>query len=152
MEPSGREAILGNRKSLANGLGALQAFIGLGAVAGGLGLALDPSGAGLGMPLEVLKDSPFATFLVPGIVLFTVNGLGSLLGAILSFTRRRYAAETSMGLGALLLAWIAVQVYWMPGIHWLHVLYFGLGLLEFVLGWSVRRRLQEKEGTGTAKP
>ena len=72
-------------KNLLNGLGALQAFIGVGAVAGGLGLALDPSGESVGIPLELLAETPFTTFLIPGIVLFAVNGLGSLTGAIASF-------------------------------------------------------------------
>ena len=57
------------RKSLFNGLGVLQAFIGVGAVAGGLGLSLDPSGESHGIPLELLEETPFATFLIPGIVL-----------------------------------------------------------------------------------
>jgi hypothetical protein len=120
-------------------LGALQLFIGLGAVAGGLGLALEPSGANLGIPLGLLEGSPFASYLIPGIVLFAVNGLGSLVGAAASFTRRRYAGEIAMALGLFLVAWITVQVYWFAGIHWLHVLYFGLGALEFVLGWALQR-------------
>jgi hypothetical protein len=129
-------------KRLANVLGALQLFIGLGAVAGGLGLALEPSGANLGIPLELLEGSPFASYLVPGIVLFAVNGLGNLVGAAASFTRRRYAGEIAMALGAFLVAWIMAQVYWFAGVHWLHALYFGLGLLECVLGWSLRSALR----------
>ena len=127
------------RKSLFNGLGVLQAFIGVGAVAGGLGLALDPSGESLGIPLELLEETPFATYLVPGIVLFAVNGLGSLAGAIASFKQHQYTGELAIALGAFLVAWILVQVYWMSGFHWLHWLYLGLGMVEVVLGWSVRR-------------
>ena len=126
-------------KSLFYGLGVLQAFIGLGAVAGGLSLILDPSGATLGTPLELLEDTPFTTFLIPGIVLFTVNGLGSLAGAVASFVRHRYAGEVALALGAFLIAWILVQVYWMSGVHWLHWLYLVLGIIETALGWSVRR-------------
>jgi hypothetical protein len=125
------------RKRLVNGLGVLQVFIGIGAVAGGLGLTMDPSGGSLGIPLDVLEETPFTTFLVPGIVLFTVNGLGSLVGAAGSFTRHRYAGEAAMPLGAFLMAWILVQVYWM-GLHWLHGLYLALGALELALGWLVR--------------
>ena len=128
------------RKNLLNGLGILQALIGIGAVAGGLALLLDPSGQSLGLPLALLKKTPFASFLVPGIVLFTVNGLGSLIGAAASFTRHRYAGEAAMALGAFLVAWILVQVYWMSGFHWLHWLYLSLGIVEAVLGWSVRKR------------
>ena len=127
------------RKSLFNGLGVLQAFIGVGEVAGGLGLALDPSGESLRIPLELLEETPFTTFLIPGIVLFAVNGLGSLTGAIASFARHRYAGEMAMALGAFLIAWIAVQVYWFAGFHWLHWLYLSLGIVEEALGWSVRR-------------
>ncbi len=126
------------RKSLFYGLGVLQALIGVGAVAGGLALVLDPSGQSLGTPIELLEKTPFATFLVPGIVLFIVNGSGSLAGAVASFARRRYAGEMGVALGAFLVAWIAVQVYWMEP-HWLHALYFGLGILEAALGWSVRK-------------
>ena len=130
-------------KGLANVLGVLQVFIGLGAVAGGVGLALEPSGANLGIPLALLENSPFSSYLVPGIVLLTVNGFGSLLGAAASFRRHRYAGETAMALGIFLVAWIVLQVYWFAGSHWLHALYFGLGLLEFVLGWSLRNARRE---------
>lgn len=122
-------------KGLVTGLGVLQLFIGLGAVGGGLALVLEPSGSNLGIPLELLKRSPFSTYLVPGIVLLVVNGLGSLMGAAASFTRHRYAGESAMALGVFLVAWITLQVFWFSGFHWLHALYLGLGLLEFVLGW-----------------
>ncbi len=123
-------------------LGVLQAFIGVGAVAGGLGLALEPSGESLGMPLELLEETPFATFLIPGIVLFAVNGLGSLTGAIVSFARHRYAGHAAIALGTFLIAWIVVQVYWFAGFHWLHWLYLGLGIVELSLGLSVRRSVR----------
>jgi hypothetical protein len=90
----------------------------------------------------LLENSPFVTYLVPGIVLFAVNGLGSLVGAAASLSPRRYAGELAMALGAFLVAWIMAQIYWFAGVHWLHVLYFGLGLLECVLGWSLRRALR----------
>jgi len=121
-------------KGLVAGLGALQLCIGLGAVAGGLGLALEPSGSNLGIPLELLKRSPFSTFLIPGIVLLVVNGLGNLVGAAASLKRHRYAGEIAIALGIFLVAWILLQVYWFSGFHFLHVLYLVLGLLEFVLG------------------
>lgn len=126
------------RNNLFKWLGVLQVLIGIGAVAGGLMLALDPSGARLGVPLELLAETPFSTFLVPGIVLFAINGLGSLAAAVASFTRHRYAGEIAMALGAFLIAWILVQVYWMSGLHWLHWLYLILGTVEAALGWSVR--------------
>jgi hypothetical protein len=129
------------KKGLPNGLGLLQVFIGLGALAGGLGLVLEPSGADLGMLLETLEHSPFSTYFVPGIVLFLVNGLGSLVGAAASFSRHRHTGEIAMALGAFLVVWITLQVYWISASHWLQALYLGLGFLELILGWWLRKGL-----------
>jgi len=137
------------KKFLFNGLGVLQVLIGIGAVAGGLMLVLDPSGVKLGVPLEVLEETPFTTFLIPGIVLFTVNGLGSLAGAFLSFARHRYAGEAAMALGGFLVTWILVQIYWMSGVHWLHWLYLSLGIVEIAWGWVVQRLAKQPADTQT---
>jgi hypothetical protein len=112
------------------GLGILQIFIGLGAVAGGVGLI----SGGLEFPLEWLNRSPFTDYLIPGIVLLTVNGIGSLIGGIASIKRYRYAGEIALALGIFLTLWIVIQVYWVGGIHWLHILYFLLGVVESILG------------------
>ena len=131
-------------KGLVTGLGVLQVLIGLGAVGGGLALVLEPSGSNLGIPLEVLKSSPFLTFLVPGIVLLIVNGFGSLVGATASFTRYWCAGEIAIALGLFLVAWIMFQVYWFAAFHWFHALYLSIGLLELVLGWLLRKVLRRE--------
>ena len=132
-------------KRLANVLGILQLFIGLGAVGGGLGLVLEPSGARLGMPLEMLINSPFSDFLISGIVLLIINGLGSIVGSVLSFKLYRYAAEIALALGGFLVAWILIQVYWIHAFHWLHALYLSLGIIELALGWLLRNAVHASQ-------
>lgn len=122
------------------GLGALQAFIGIGAIGGGFMLVRDPSGSALGLPLSLLEGSPFPDFLIPGMFLLAVNGVGSIYGAGLSFTRRRYAQEIAIVLGAILVAWIVIQVIIISSFHWLHVLYFILGIAELWIGVYIRRQ------------
>jgi hypothetical protein len=101
-------------------------------------LIVDPSGSGLGMSTDMLARSPFPNFLIPGIVLLTVNGLGSLAGALLTFRRSRYAGLAAIGLGVFLAAWIVIQVIILgPPIHWLQWTYFVLGVVELVLGWQI---------------
>jgi hypothetical protein len=129
-------------KRIANVLGILQTFIGLGAVGGGLGLVLEPSGANLGMPPEMLNHSPFSDFLIPGMVLLIVNGLGSITGSVLSFKLSPYAAEIALALGTFLVAWILIQVCWIRSVHWLHILYLSLGITELALGWLLRKALR----------
>ena len=77
--------------------------------------------------------SRFPDFLIPGLFLFTVNGLGSMVGDALSFARNRYAPKAAIALGAILVAWIIGTV------HWLHLLYFTLGLMELAIGLFVVR-------------
>ena len=122
------------------GLGAIQAFIGLGALGGGFMLVRDPSGSALELPMSLLEGSPFPDFLIPGMFLFAVNGVGSMIGAGLSFTRRRYAQEIAIVLGAILVTWIVIQVVIISSFHWLHVLYFILGVVELGIGLYIRRR------------
>jgi hypothetical protein len=121
------------------GLGSLQAFIGLGALAGGFMLVKDPSGIALGVPLSLLDGSPFPDYLIPGIFLLVVNGIGSMIGAGLSFTRRLYAQEIAIVLGAILVAWIVIQVAIIRSFSWLHIIYFILGAVELGIGLYIRR-------------
>jgi hypothetical protein len=120
------------------GLGILQLLIGLGAVAGGVGLI----SGGLKFPLEWLSRSPFTSYLIPGIVLLTVNGIGSLVGGIASIKRYRYAGDIAAALGLFLALWIVIQVWWIGGIYWLHILYFVLGVVESLLGLLLRKNLK----------
>jgi hypothetical protein len=103
-------------------------------------MILDPTGSGLGMSTGMLAGSPFSTFLIPGVVLLLVNGIGSLIGGVLTFTGHRRASLVAIGLGVFLIAWIVVQVLSMgPPLHWLQVMYFVLGSVELFLGWQLNR-------------
>jgi hypothetical protein len=129
-------------KWLAFALGALQVFIGIGGVTGGFGLVTEPSGANLGFHVDLLSKSPFTDYLIPGIVLLVVIGVGSLAGGVLSFFRYRYAGLCAGALGAFLMIWIAVQVWWIGLTIWLQPLFFGLGVAELILGlmfWRTER-------------
>ncbi len=53
-----------------------QAISGL---AGGIGLIISPSGESIGMPISMLNNSPFSSFLIPGLFLFVILGIFPLL-------------------------------------------------------------------------
>ena len=136
-----------NKKSkrLSLVLGILQLFIGLGAVVGGLALVLEPDGLILEMSTSMLQYSPFSNFLIPGIVLLMVNGFGSITGSVSSFRLCRHAVEIALSLGAFLIVWIILQVYWIHSFHWLHALYLFLGITEMILGWLLRKSLSTSQ-------
>ena len=121
-------------------LGSLQMFIGVGAVAAGLGFILEPDGSNLGLSIEVLAGSPFDSYLVPGILLLVVNGLGNVGSGVFSFTRHRLVGYAAMFFGGALAVWIIVQVIMIGYSSWLQPTYLVLGTVEFVLGATIERR------------
>jgi hypothetical protein len=135
-------SVINNARCPAIVLGIIQIFIGIGAVPAGIAMITDPSGNKLGMSPEMLTNSPFSDFLIPGIFLLVVNGIGSLFGGIVSFLRYKLAGEIAAGLGLFLFMWIVVQVWWL-GLHWLHILYITLGIVELIMGLMLRKQLRE---------
>jgi len=57
---------------------ALLLFNGFGAIYGGWNFMVHPDGSSMQMSLDSLKHTPFHSYLIPGIILFVVNGLLSL--------------------------------------------------------------------------
>ena len=88
----------------------LEVLLGVGAIAGGLALIVGPRGEVIPLPLSALAGSPFETYLGPGLVLFTVLGLGPLVAAWLALTRHPLAAFAAFSVGVALLIWVAVEI------------------------------------------
>jgi len=115
-------------------LGVLQIFIGITAVLGGFGLVSDPSGTKMHVPLELLKNSPFNNYLIPGLVLLIVNGVGNVLAGIVTFFRTRYTGYPAIFFGVFLTVYIAIEVWFIGMLNFSQPLYFILGLVELLLG------------------
>jgi hypothetical protein len=120
----------------------LLGFLGVGALGGGGALALAPSGRLLGMPLSLLRGSPFRDFLVPGLVLFTVLGLVPclLVGALLQkpagrlaeglnfFGDMHWAWTGSIYVAFALIGWLQLEMVFIHAVSWLHVFYMALAI------------------------
>lgn len=111
---------------------ALHAFVGLGAMGGGLMAILNPQGPG-GMPVDALKNSPFTDYLIPGMILFTVIGLGNVFGAATVLLKSRFQGYISSVFGWALVIWIIVQCIMLQSIVSLHVIFFAIGLVQAAL-------------------
>ena len=123
-------------------LGFILALVALGAIPAGLALILKPDGSILHMPTDILQGSPFKDFLIPGIFLLGVNGLGSLAGAVLCFIHSRYSAISGLILGIGLVVWITVQLLTTGLISWMQPAYFTIGIVEIILGLLIIRRIR----------
>lgn len=118
-------------------------FVGIGALFGGGGAILDPSGETLGIAAnETLKYAPFDDFLIPGLFLFGVLGLGNMIGALICHFKKDYWVYVSGGLGGILSMWIIIQCYMLRAIYMLHIIFFVIGIIQGVLALAILYRQQ----------
>jgi hypothetical protein len=125
----------------------LLAFLGIGALGGGAFLIIDPSGASMQWSLEALNGSPFQSYLIPGVLLFAIFGVGSVAVMVALLIRPQWSFATSLtqftgkhwtwsaalaiGLGQII--WIIMQVLMVAISSWLQPVCAALGALIVLL-------------------
>jgi hypothetical protein len=121
----------------------LLAFLGLGAVFGGGVLIISPAGKLFSMPLSMLQNSPFNSFLVPGIILFLVLGVVPmfLVFALLKKPDNKWAEQLNffydmhwswtftIYVAFALIGWIQIEMLFLGGAHWLQTFYMFLAVV-----------------------
>lgn len=86
----------------------LLILVGINAVVAGYGFIADPDGSSVGIPLEWLEDSPFDSYLIPGIVLEAM-GILALVSATMQLRRNEFAWAWAGVTGMGFVIWIVVQ-------------------------------------------
>jgi hypothetical protein len=117
---------------------ALETIIGVGAIFGGGLLILGPDGHLLGMPTKMLAGTPFDSFLLPGILLFSFVGVVPLGAAVLTLRGSPAAPLSAVAVGLLLVGWISVEMVMLGGpqtLAW--ALYLVLGTAIALVGVSM---------------
>lgn len=113
--------------------------LGIGAFAGGAFLVARPDGSGMGFQTSILAGSPFPDFLVPGLILGGLFGVGSLVVAVAAIRRARIAPFLAFAIGCGQMIWIVVQIGIIRELSFLHPTMFGIGFViaasSLVWGW-----------------
>jgi hypothetical protein len=110
---------------------AVLAFFGaLSSLAGAI-LAIAANGGGV--PIEYLANSPFSSYVVPGLILGVVVGGTQLAAATALLASQRAALLLSAVAGFGMLIWIFVELAIIQQYSWLQSAYFILGGLELIL-------------------
>ena len=99
----------------------------------------DPTGGDLKIPTTYLEHSPFHDFLIPGIVLFTVNGVFSLVTMLWTMLQWKHYTWMIIFQGALLIGWIIVQMILIRDINYLHGIFGSIGIILLWIGWTLKR-------------
>jgi len=101
----------------------------LSALAGGIGLIF---ANGLGMPLSFLENSPFDSFVIPGLILLLIVGGTQAVAVLLQHRRHPWYPAAAGVAGFGMIIWIYVEVALLPGYSFLMTLYFTTGVLQLV--------------------
>lgn len=88
----------------------LVLFTAVTALWGGGLLILDPTGNTMHMPLVFLEKSPFENYFIPGIILFTLNGVLNLVTALMIIKKMRFFPVMIFIQGIILSGWIIGQI------------------------------------------
>jgi hypothetical protein len=111
----------------------LHIFCGIGALAGGSAAILDPVNPMGMITTEVLQYSPFKDFLIPGLFLFTVLGLGNLLVAFAYIRKWNLRPWISGFFASAMVCWIVIQCLMLMAVEVLHVIFFLIGAVQGLL-------------------
>ena len=113
--------------------GVLIALLLFGAVTSFGGAVLAIAFDGAGVPKEWLANSPFTSYLMPGLILGVIVGGTQLVAAIALLARRHWALLMAAIAGFGMMTWIFVELAIILQYSFLQTLYFGLGGLELIL-------------------
>lgn len=125
----------------------LLLFLSIGALIGGGAFLVFTNGFEGMTPEQILANSPFKNFLIPGIILFTILGLfpiivvwgliskkdSKIFEAVNLFSDMHWSWSFSIYVGFALIIWIFMQVYFIQVWFWLHFVYFYFGILLLVV-------------------
>lgn len=105
-----------------------------GAIYGGINLILFPDGSSILLSLDLLTHTPFDDYLIPGIILLSVNGIFCAFVLYKFLRNSRNHLSLLIAQGILLAGWIVIQMLMIRTVFFLHFIFGGVGILLIVLG------------------
>lgn len=116
----------------------LLSFIAITATLSGLLMVCYPDGSALNLFLELLKETAFKDFRIPGIILVTAVGLANLVAVFVNIRGLPSQYNWAMVAGIMISGWIIAQVILINTVSWLHGLYLILGILIVLLAYQLK--------------
>jgi hypothetical protein len=116
----------------------LEILLGIGALFGGGQFILAPDGHLIGVPLKMLAGTPFHSFLVPGLLLFTLVGVAPIVAAVITARRQAVGPLAALAVGVTLMGWITVEMVIFAGLTsllWAFYLVLGTVIAAVGVAW-----------------
>ena len=106
----------------------LLVILGIGALAGGIALMSKPDGSVMQFDVALLAGSPFSDFLLPGLILGGLFGIGAFVVAAMGLRRMPIAPFLAFGIGCAQMIWISAELAIIRELSFLHPTFFLVGL------------------------
>ena len=103
----------------------------------GVMMVYQPDGSLLGLQTDILQNSPFNNFFIPGILLASLFGGGCLIAILLVVIQSQFALRYIVFIGIVLMIWMIVQMMLVPYYNWIQGLYFVIGILLTLLSYHL---------------
>lgn len=113
-------------------------FVAITALISGVIIILYPDGSMMQMSTDLLKTSPFKTFLIPGIVLTVFVGGSSAVALVLNILKNKRRYEWAIAAGVMTCGWVIVQMVLINIFFWLQFVYLGLGILMILIAYQLK--------------
>jgi hypothetical protein len=116
----------------------LVSFIAITATISGLLMITNPKGEIMNLSLNLLHQTPFRDFMLPGILLTAVVGGVNLLAVFYNLQRHPKRYNWAIAGGVMTCGWIVVQMILIQISYGLHFLYLGVGILIILLAYQLK--------------
>jgi hypothetical protein len=116
----------------------LISFTAITAIISGLLMITNPNGEVMNLSLNLLHQTPFKDFMLPGIILTVFVGGVNLLAVFNNIQRNVNRYNWSIAGGVMVSVWIVVQMILIETVHWLHFLYLGIGVFIILLAYQLK--------------
>lgn len=116
------------------------------AIGGGWMLINDPSGESIQIPIDLLSNTPFNDYLVPGVILFIFVGILSFFTAFLAVLKKRGFTRLVVLEGIILVGWLSIELIFNIDFYTpvLHIPLYIIGILLILFGIEFKK-IERKE-------
>jgi hypothetical protein len=118
----------------------LLILLGSSAIGGGWMLISDPSGFSMELSTNLLKQTPFDNYLIPGIILLVAVGFMSIMVAILAIRMSTNYPLWIVLMGIILFIWLTTEIILNVEFYYplYHIPMYTISLLLMVVGTKLR--------------
>lgn len=106
----------------------------------GIVLMRDVSGSEIGLQLSLLTHSPFVNYFYPGLILYTILGLGSFFAGVYTLLKARHYPWILMTIGSGIIIWIITQMIMIRLQFNLQYVIAAIGITSLILGMLLYKK------------